>query len=306
ALDRLVGTMPDAKALNRLIGPLPDARALDRLVGTMADARAFDRLVGLMPDAKALDRAIGTMPDAKALNRLVGTMADAKAFDRLAMLDTKALDRLVGTMPDARAFDRLVGTMFDAKTLDRLVGTMPDYRALTRPDLETLRERLAAQHRIDSGDVGPQELLDAATREAVFDDGDASSGSVPIEPRGRVDGDKPVTSGRIARAWAVLQVLLTLDNFLGDPGVTAVRETVGNAANEVLLLLLLVAVSQAPTPPPAPTVPVPKALTTPTHVAEGSTRATRCAERQTATLENKSGLTDGVEEPDPHVCDDGQ
>ena len=321
AMNRLVGPLPDAKALNRLVGPLPDAKALARAIGSLPDAKALARAIGSLPDTKALDRAIGSLPDAKALNRAIGSLPDTKALNRLAgrlpdtkaldraigplpdtkalnraigpMLDAKALNRLVGPMPDTKALDRLVGPMLDTKALDRLVGPILDSRALTRPDLEIVREHLGAQHRIDSGDVGPQELFDAATREDVLDDGDTSAGRIPVDPRGRVDGDQPVTSGRIARAWRVLQVLLTLDNFLGDPGVTAVRETVGDVANEVLLLILLVAVSQAPPPPPVPTVPVPKALTTPTHVAEGSlTSASRCAERQPATLERKGGLTE--------------
>ena len=210
------------------ISPLRDAKVLNRLGGPLLDAKALDRAFRPLLDAKALDHAFRPLLDAKALDH---------AFRPL--LDAKALDHAFRPLLDAKALDHAFRPLLDAKALDRLLGPLLDSQALTRPDLETIREHLSAQHQIDSGDVEPQELLDAATREDILDNGDTSAGRIPVDPQGRVDDEQPVTSRRIAHAWRLLQALRTLDNLLGDPGVTAVREKIGEVANEVLLLILL-------------------------------------------------------------------
>lgn len=109
------------------------------------------------------------------------------------------------------------------------------------------------------------------------------------------------------RAWDVLQVLLTIDTVLGNPGTTTLREAVGSVANEVLLFLWLATIAQGPSPPPAPTAPVPAAHTTPTHVTEGSSMdSDRLPERRSVTVENGLGTADQDEESDRKECDGSQ
>ncbi len=94
--------------------------------------------------------------------------------------------------------------------------------------------------------------------------------NAPADARDHVGTRTPTMAGSMSAWWNVLQLLLMIDNLLGDPGATTLRETVSGVANELLLLLLLVTVAQAPSPPPAPAIPVLEAYTTPTQITEGS------------------------------------
>ena len=137
-------------------------------------------------------------------------------------------------------------------------------------DLEAVKEKLAAAHGIDFDDLRwPEEPPDLAAGDADdLDVRDSTAANAPPGARDRVDGGTAAKAGRVRRAWDVVQVLLTFDTLLGNPGTTTLREAVGSVTNEVLLFLWLATIAHAPTPPPATTVRAPETLTTPAQVAE--------------------------------------
>ncbi len=176
-------------------------------------------------------------------------------------------------------------------------------------DLGAVKEMLTAAHSIDfDGLTWPEEPPDDPADDADRFDRRATDGAnAPADARDHVDDGTPAKAGRTRRAWDVFQVLLTVDNVLGNPGTTTLREAVGGAANEVLLFLWLVTVAQAPSPPPAPAIPVPEAHTTPTQVTEGSlANSDGLPERQPVTAENGLGTTDRDADSDRKECDGSQ
>ncbi len=180
-------------------------------------------------------------------------------------------------------------------------------------DLAAVKESLASVHGIDFDDLTwPEELPSSAAGDAEHLDGlGGTSTNTPAEARDRADGGTSRKAWRVRRAWEVLQVLLTVDNFLGDPAVTALREAAGGAsqaAQEVLLFLWLATIAQVPSPPPVPAIPVPETHTTPVTVDEGSLMdSDRLAERQPVTPKNGLGMIDRDEESsDGKGCDGSQ
>ena len=176
-------------------------------------------------------------------------------------------------------------------------------------DLQAVKENLAGAHSIDfDGWTRPEERPDVAAGDADDLDRRASTAAnAPPEARDPVDAGSSARAGHVRRAWDVLQVLLTVDNVLGNPGTTTLREAVSGAAQEVLLFLWLATIAQVPSPPPAPTVPVPEALGTPPHVTAGSLMdPERFPEREPVTIEHRHAMIDDDEEPDPHGSDDSR
>ena len=179
-------------------------------------------------------------------------------------------------------------------------------------DLEVVKERIASAHGIDFDDLmWPEDPPNGAVGDADHLDGlGDTSTNAPREGPDRAGGGTSSKAWRVRRAWEVLQVLLTVDNFLGDPGVTAVREAAGGAAQaaqEVLLFVWLATIAQVPSPPPVPAIPVPEAHMKPTHVTEDKLMDfDRLAARQPVTAENGFGMTTGDEESDGKQCDGSQ
>ena len=203
------------------------------------------------------------------------------------------------------------GVSLDAATASLAAAHDVDLAAMraslaetTSVGLEAVKDALAAVHGIDFDKLTwPEKPPDTAPGDADHLDGqDTTSTTAPTEAQSRAEGGTSSRAWRVRRAWDVLQVLLTVDNVLGEPGVMTLREAAGSAAQaaqEVLLFLWLVVIAQVPSPPPAPKAPVPEAFTPPSHVTEGSTKtAAGPAEREKVTMmETRYGGPVGDEEP---------
>ena len=218
-------------------------------------------------DLKALD---SYRIDLKALDSYRNNL---KALDSYR-IELKALDSY---RIDLKSIQAALGSnQIDTKVLNAAVDSY-------RINLETIDAALAAISRINPDDLPwPKEPLDATASEA--DAGNSRESEVPLsapEVRGPTGQTGPVPPGRVWRVWGRFQVFLTVDNLLGDPVMTPLREAVGNlgeaaggVATEILLPLWLAAIAPAPGLPPSPPVAAPEAPKPAAHLIEepGSVR----------------------------------
>ena len=235
------------------------------------------------------------------LEAVKASLAAAYGVDLEAMRASFA--RGLGVDPEAAKASLAAAQSFDLEAMRaNLAGAYG-------VDLEAVKEMLSAAHSIDFDDLTwPDEPPDVAADEVDQFDGRATdAANAPPDARDHRGAGTPAKAGRLRCAWEVFQVLLTVDTILGNPGTTTLRETVGGAANEVLLFLWLVTVAQAPSPPRAPAIPGPEAHTTPTQVTEVSLMdSDGLAERPPVIAEKGLGTTDRDEDSDRKECNGSQ
>ena len=168
-------------------------------------------------------------------------------------------------------------------------------------DLEAVKEILATSCSIDFDDLAwlgePPDVPDDDADQ--FDGRAAAAANTSPDTREHVGGGAPAIAV-LNRLWQTLQALAFIDNLLGDPGMTTLREAVSVAANEVLLFVWLVSIAQAPSPPPAPRgTPVPDAQTMHSQVTQGpSMDSDGLLECRPLTADTRLGTTDPHQESD--------